>query len=92
MDIKELVKAKLSLNNNRKDKLINLMIISVKMELTDKYHLPNELLTRADVVDFISDYIVFKITNANNFTAKGMPRYLEARLHDLLSINFFGRK
>lgn len=79
----QVVKWRLGITTNIKDEFITFLIESTlkemksqhKMELTDENH-----EEKAELREFIVDYVCYKY---NNTEYKGMPRFLQLKLHNL---------
>lgn len=79
----QVVKWRLGITTNIKDEFIKFLIESTlkemksqhKMELTDENH-----EEKAELREFIVDYVCFKYKNTDY---KGIPRFLQFRLHNL---------
>lgn len=80
MEILQIVKSKLGISSNIRDKLLNYIIDSTKIELQEEHKL---IIGEEDtdlVSSFLIDYVCFKYQNRDY---KGVPRYLQFRLHNL---------
>ena len=77
---KDLTKMKLGISSSALDETIEFMIESVESEFHEVYKIKENDLMRQDIVDLISDYVVFKLNN--NYS--NMPRHIQARLYNLL--------
>lgn len=80
MEILQIVKSKLGISSNVRDTLLNHIIDSTKIELQEEHDL---IIGEEDtdlVSSFLIDYVCFKYQNREY---KGVPRYLQFRLHNL---------
>lgn len=75
----EIVKSKLGITSTVRDSLLNFLIDTTLKEMNDEHKmvLTDENLT---LQEFIIDYVVFKYKNVD---FKGIPRFLQFRLHNL---------
>lgn len=79
MKILQIVKSKLGISSNIRDTLLNHIIDSTKIELQEEHNLI--IGEDTDLVSsFLIDYVCFKYQNRDY---KGVPRYLQFRLHNL---------
>ena len=79
MKILQIVKSKLGISSNIRDTLLNHIIDSTKIELQEEHNLI--IGEDTDLVSsFLIDYVCFKYQNREY---KGVPRYLQFRLHNL---------
>lgn len=81
MKILQIVKSKLGISSNIRDTLLNHIIDSTKIELQEEHNLVVKEEGDTDLVSsFLIDYVCFKYQNREY---KGVPRYLQFRLHNL---------
>lgn len=79
MKILQIVKSKLGISSNVRDTLLNHIIDSTRIELQEEHNLI--IGEDTDLVSsFLIDYVCFKYQNREY---KGVPRYLQFRLHNL---------
>lgn len=80
MKILQIVKSKLGISSNVRDTLLNHIIDSTKIELQEEHNLVAKEEDTDLVSSFLIDYVCFKYQNRDY---KGVPRYLQFRLHNL---------
>lgn len=80
MKILQIVKSKLGISSNIRDTLLNHIIDSTKIELQEEHNLVVKEEDTDLVSSFLIDYVCFKYQNREY---KGVPRYLQFRLHNL---------
>lgn len=81
MQTLQIVKSKLGISSNIRDTLLNHIIDSTKIELQEEHNLVVKEEGDTDLVSsFLIDYVCFKYQNREY---KGVPRYLQFRLHNL---------
>lgn len=74
-----IIKSKLGISSESRDARLLALIDSVISEM-DKVHGLKADLSRPDIADFISDWVVWKYSNHDG---GAMPRHLIFRLHNL---------
>lgn len=79
-DAVKLTKLKLNITSSALDSIIDYRVKSFQSELKNVYKFRDEHFGRSDVVDLISDVVVFRMNN--NFS--NLPRHIEIRLHNLI--------
>lgn len=80
MKILQIVKSKLGISSNIRDTLLNHIIDSTRIELQEEHNLITGEEDTDLVSSFLIDYVCFKYQNRDY---KGVPRYLQFRLHNL---------